>query len=119
MSETPENPRAFPYGLSGEEACQLCWYAGCSSKMSVFSVSELNPELDYREISASTVATMIWYFIEGFYNRNDELSFSPSDTTKVSVVLPHPSEQPIDFYNGHVSGKSWTNIHSPNQENGL
>ena len=118
MSEAPANPKAFPYGLTGEEACQICWYAGCSSKMSVFSVSELNPELDYRDISASTVATMIWYFIEGYYNRNDELSFSPADTTKVSVILPHLSEQPIDFFKGMVSGKWWMKVHSANAENG-
>jgi formiminoglutamase len=118
MSEAPANPRAFPYGLSGEEACQICWYAGCSSKMKVFSISELNPDLDYREISASTVATMIWYFIEGFYNRNDELSFSPAETTKVSVVLPHLSEYPIDFYKGNVSGKWWMKINSETAKDG-
>lgn len=119
MSEAPANPKAFPYGLSGEEACQISWYAGCSSKMSVFSVSELNPELDYRDITASTVATMVWYFIEGFYNRADELEFSPSDTTKITVVLPHLSENPIEFYKGIISGKWWMKIPSESTENGF
>ena len=115
MSEAPANPRAFPYGLSGEEACQISWYAGCSGKMSVFAVSELNPELDYRDISASTMATMIWYFMEGFYNRHDELSFSPSETSKVTVVLPHLSETPIEFFKGIRSGKWWMKIPSAQQ----
>jgi hypothetical protein len=110
MSEAPANPKAFPYGLSGEEACQISWYAGCSRKMSVFAISELNPELDYRDISASTVATMIWYFMEGFYNRTDELSFSPAETMKITVVLPQLSENPIDFYKGMLSGKWWMKI---------
>jgi formiminoglutamase len=110
MSEAPANPRAFPYGLSGEEACQISWYAGCSGKMSVFAISELNPELDYRDISASTVATMIWYFMEGFYNRHDELRFSPAETSKVTVVLPHLSETPIEFFKGIRSGKWWMKV---------
>ena len=119
MSEAPANPGAFPYGLSGEEACQIGWYAGCSSKLSVFAVSELNPELDYRDISASTVATMVWYFIEGFYNRTGELSFSPAETTKITVVLPLLSENPIDFYKGMVSGKWWMKVPMPDAENGF
>jgi formiminoglutamase len=110
MSEAPANPKAFPYGLSGEEACQISWYAGCSGKMSVFSVSELNPEMDYRDISASTVATMIWYFMEGFYNRHNELSFSPSETSKITVVLPMLSDAPIEFYQGIRSGKWWMKV---------
>ncbi len=117
MSEAPANPKAFPYGLSGEEACQISWYAGCSRKMSVFAISELNPELDYRDISASTVATMIWYFMEGFYNRTDELSFSPAETMKITVVLPQLSENPIDFYKGMVSGKWWMKIPAAEGDN--
>lgn len=112
MSEAPASPAAFPYGLSGEEACQIAWYAGCSSRMKVFAVSELNPELDYREISASTVATMIWYFLEGFYHRFNELDFSPSETSKISVILPLLSNSPIEFYKGIRSGKWWMKIPS-------
>jgi len=118
MSEAPANPKAFPYGLSGEEACQFAWYAGCSSKMRVFSISELNPELDYRDISASTVATMIWYFIEGFYHRFDELQFSPAETTRISVVLPLLSNSPIDFYKGIRSGKWWMKVPASEADGG-
>jgi hypothetical protein len=37
----------------------------------------------------------------------------------VSVVLPHLSEQPIDFYKGIVSGKWWMKVHSANAESGF
>jgi len=116
MSEAPANPKAFPYGLSGEEACQIAWYAGCSEKMSVFFLSEMNPGLDYRDITASTLATMVWYFIEGFYNRNDELSFSPAETSRFSVLVPKLSDSPVEFYQGIVSGKWWMKIPAKTEE---
>jgi formiminoglutamase len=116
MSEAPANPKAFTYGLSGEEACQIAWYAGCSEKMSVFFLSEMNPGLDYRDITASTLATMVWYFIEGFYNRNDELSFSPAETSRFSVLVPKLSDSPVEFYQGIVSGKWWMKIPAKTEE---
>src|SRR5690606_31094422 len=33
-SDAPGNTRALPFGLSGEDACQICWYAGLNEKLS-------------------------------------------------------------------------------------
>ena len=108
MSEAPANAFTFPYGLTGEEACQMAWYAGCSSQLSSMGLFELNPELDYRDISAQTLATMIWYVLEGFYNRTDELSFSPSETIKYEVL--QKGMDPLVFYKGLRSGKWWMQL---------
>jgi formiminoglutamase len=110
MSEAPANAFAFPYGLSGEEACQIAWYAGCSGQLSVFGIFELNPGLDYREITANTLGTMVWYLIEGFYNRQDDLTFSPSETIRYQVIIPGFSENEIVFFKGIKSGKWWMQL---------
>jgi len=118
MSEAPANAQAFPYGLSGEEACQIAWYAGCSSKFSVISLCELNPGLDYRDITAQTLGTMVWYLIEGFYHRQDDLKFSPSESVRYEVMVEGFVENELIFYKGIKSGKWWMQVSGdPTKEN--
>jgi hypothetical protein len=59
--------------------------------------------------TASIIATMIWYFIEGFYQRKDSLSFKSSDYIKYTVSLDaKPSI--LHFYKSKLSGKWWLQI---------
>lgn len=116
MSEAPANANAFPFGLTGEEACQMTWFAGCSSQLSSFGLFELNPGLDYRDTSSQMLATLVWYFIEGFYHRNDDLSFSPSVTRKHHVMLDMRDGGQITFFQSLVSGRWWVEI-PPNGRN--
>lgn len=59
-ADAPGNVNAQPFGLTGEEACQLCWYAGQSEKLSSAGFYEYNPELDdAHHKTASVIATMI------------------------------------------------------------
>ncbi|MDZ7650641.1 MAG: arginase family protein [Cytophagales bacterium] len=43
-SDAPGNANAQPFGLTGEEACQLCWYAGMNEKLSSVGFYEYNPD---------------------------------------------------------------------------
>lgn len=110
MSEAPANACAVPFGLTGEEACQMAWFAGCSSQLTSFGLFEINPSLDYRDTTSQMAATMVWYFIEGFYHRTDDLTFSPSVTRKHHVILDMREGMEITFYQSLVSGKWWVEI---------
>lgn len=106
-SDAPGNPKAQPFGLTGEEACQLCWYAGINEKMSGIGFHEYYPSLDDNvHKTASVLATMIWYFIDGFYNRKDSGKFESSNYIKYSVSLEGHSET-LTFYKSTVSEKWW------------
>src|SRR5882762_8843980 len=85
-SDAPGNANAQPFGLTGEEACQICWYAGLNEKLSSIGFYEYNPaEDDAHNKTASVVATMIWYFVEGFYRRKQENNFKSNDFLKYVV----------------------------------
>ncbi|HSK12544.1 MAG TPA: hypothetical protein VK907_04965, partial [Phnomibacter sp.] len=45
-------------------ACQICWYAGLSNKLSSIGFYEYNPLEDSKGQTASVIATMIWYLVE-------------------------------------------------------
>ncbi len=65
-SESPANTYATPNGLEGKEVCTIVRYAGMSPKISCMSIFEYNPKKDIRNQSATLLAQMIWYFIEGY-----------------------------------------------------
>lgn len=106
-SDAPGNAKAEPFGLTGEEACQLMWYAGMNEKMSSVSITEYNPTLDDQlEKTASIISTMIWYFIEGFYNRKDTGQFNSDNYTKYTVSF-EGSDETMTFYKSNLSEKWW------------
>lgn len=109
-NDAPGNYHAQPFGLTGEEACQICWYAGTNEKMSSAGFYEYNPDYDDdNKKTASVVATMIWYFIEGYYNRKDSLDYRSNDYLKYVVSLPVEPES-IVFYKSKLSEKWWLEI---------
>ena len=112
-SDAPGNINAQPFGLSGEEACQICWYAGINDKLSSAGFYEYNPDHDDEsKKTASVVATMIWYFVEGFYDRKNEGGFSSNDYLKYVVDMPGSQPSAIVFYKSKLSEKWWLEVPS-------
>lgn len=96
-----------PFGLTGEEACQIAWYAGMNGKLSSVSISEFSgTQDDLHGKTASVIATMIWYFIEGFYNRKDNGQFD-SDNYLKYVVSMKSTDDTMEFYKSKLSDKWW------------
>jgi formiminoglutamase len=112
-SDAPGNAHALPFGLTGEEACQICWYAGLNEKLSSVGFYEYNPEKDdEQKKTASVVATMIWYFIEGHYHRKKEQDIRSNDFIKYVVALNGEPET-IIFYKSKFSEKWWMEVPYP------
>ncbi len=109
-ADAPGNANAQPFGLTGEEACQICWYAGLNEKLSSAGFYEYNPDVDdAHKKTASVIATMIWYFIEGYYHRKGDTSFRSNDFLKYVVSMPVEPET-ITFYKSKVTEKWWMEV---------
>lgn len=107
------------YGLSGEEACQLCWYAGLNNKLSSIGFYEYDVAKDSDDRkTAFVLATMIWYFIEGFYNRKGDKHFRSSDYLIYEVPLGGDPAS-IKFYKSKVSEKWWMEVPHPQETSGF
>lgn len=113
-ADAPGNASAQPFGLSGEEACQICWYAGLNEKLSSIGFYEYNPQYDdAHKKTAAVIATMIWYFVEGYYCRKNESNFRSNDFLKYTVSMPVDPEV-IQFYKSKFSEKWWMEVPYPN-----
>jgi len=109
-SDAPGNANAQPFGLTGEEACQICWYAGLNEKLSSIGFYEYNPSKDDdSKKTAAVISTMIWYFIEGYYHRKNEQDFKANDFIKYVVSMPVEPET-IAFYKSKFTEKWWMEV---------
>jgi formiminoglutamase len=112
-ADAPGNAHAQPFGLTGEEACQICWYAGRNEKLSSAGFYEYNPlHDDAARKTAGVAATMVWYFIEGFYHRKSEANFKGNDFVKYTVSMPVEPET-ISFYKSKFTDRWWMEVVVP------
>ncbi|MFO8054531.1 MAG: formimidoylglutamase [Bacteroidales bacterium] len=107
QSDAPGNKNASPNGFYGEEACRICRYAGMSDKISSAGFYEVNPQRDLYDQTAHLTAQMIWYFIDGFYNRKNDIPAREQNKYKRYIVPLDTYDQTIEFYQSKKSGRWW------------
>ena len=108
---------ASPFGLSNEDAAQLCWYAGHNEQLTSIGLYGYRPDHDPHGLAAGTLAAMLWYFIEGYYHRRPETGFGTYRFLTYTLVLPGngkgtPTE--LVFYKSRRSDtdKWWMEVES-------
>lgn len=109
QSEAPGVFSASPSGYFAEEACQLCRYAGMSDKLTSFGVYGYHPDHDRDAQTAQVAAQMIWYFLEGFFNRKNDFPASKSGLTEYIVAFRQLNYQ-LTFWKSAKSGRWWMQV---------
>ena len=118
QSEAPGCSYAGPNGFYGDQAAQLCRYAGMSDKLSSFGIYEYNPELDHDGRTAHLAAQMIWCLIEGFSQRKRDYPVGDyAEYFKYIVPLLNEGHELV-FYKSDKSDRWWMDVPYPTgQEN--
>lgn len=108
-ADAPGQAWASPNGFSGEEACQIARYAGMSDKLKSFGIYGYRPDLDLRGQTAQLVAQMIWYFIDGFYQRKGDFPASMEGLVEYIVDFKGQDYQ-LTFWRSERSGRWWMQV---------
>ena len=109
--DAPGYQPANPFGLTNEDAAQLCWYAGHNAQLSSIGLYGYRADQDPHGLAAASLATMLWYFLEGYYHRQPETDFASRRFIRYAVVLPGtPAE--LVFFKSKRSGKWWLEVES-------
>jgi arginase family enzyme len=95
--------QAVPNGFDSREICAIARYAGISEKVSLFGIFECN-----ENYSASLIAQIAWYFMEGFNFRIEEEAIASKEAYKKYIVLIDNEE--LNFYKSVKSGRWWIEI---------
>jgi formiminoglutamase len=72
QSDAPGTFYPSPNGFYGEEICLLSRYAGISDNLKVFGLFDINPEFDIRLQTTGLAAQILWFFLEGFSQKQYE-----------------------------------------------
>jgi len=105
----PEQPLPSPSGFSLEESCMICRYAGMSDKLKAFNIIGMNGDLSPEGLTAQSVAQLIWYFLDGVYNRKHDFPVSMDGLIEYIVDLK-PLDYQLTFWRSSKSGRWWMQI---------
>jgi hypothetical protein len=109
-ADAPGISFASPNGFNGEEACAIARYAGLSDKLTSFGVYDYCPSKDEDGTTAHLVAQMIWYFIDGYYNRKQDFPVGDrSQYFKYTVALESKDHELV-FYKSNKSDRWWMEV---------
>ena len=108
-SDAPGSQRVSPNGLRSEEACQLAKYAGLSNRLKVFGLFDVLTENDQNDLTVKLAAQIIWYFLEGFVNRDNEKPDSNENCVMFQVEV-EGVDKPIVFYRNSITNQWWIEV---------
>ena len=113
FSDACGNANASPNGFYGEEACQICRYAGMNDKLSSIGFYEFNPSLDTREQTSTLLAQMAWYFIDGFYSRKQDIPLQPKSHYVTYRTNLKDGSQELVFIKSKKTDRWWMQVPYP------
>ena len=116
LCEAPGQIRNSPNGLTGEEACQLSWYAGISTKPCWFSLFGYHPDLDPGRSGAMMAAQIGWYFLNGKSKKSDDVPQDEAIDFMHYIVPIEGIPEPVTFLKHPVSRRWWMEVPSPDCE---
>ena len=110
QSDAPGNGNATPNGFYGEEACRIVRYAGMSDKLSSIGIYEINPLYDNHDQTSHLAAQMIWYLIDGYYNRKKDVPLKNKTGFMKYRVPVKDEDREIIFYKSNKSERWWMEV---------
>lgn len=119
QSDAPGTSIPSPNGFYGEEICLLARYAGISDNLKIFCLFDINPALDTRSQTAGLGAQIIWFFLEGFSQKQYEtpvLSHSNSGRFIKYHVHIADLEEDLIFVKSNLTERWWIEIKNENDE---
>jgi len=112
-SDAAGNANANPNGFWGNEACQIARYAGINDKLSSIGFYEFNPAYDNNGQTAMLLAQMVWYFIDGFYNRKKDFPLNPKSQYLIYKTSLKHDEHELVFVKSKKSDRWWMQVPYP------
>lgn len=110
QADAPAHRDASPNGFYGEEACQIFRYAGMSDRLSSIGLYGLNPSFDRNRQTAQLAAQMVWYFVDGYYNRKRDYPFVDENDLLKYIVDFNEGEYELVFWKSKKSERWWLQV---------
>ena len=120
QSDAPGTISPSPNGFYGEEICLLSRYAGISDKLRVFGLFDVNPEFDIRNQTTGLAAQILWFFLEGFSQKQYEtpiLNISNSGRFIKYHVRVTDLDDDLIFVKSNLTDRWWIELQTEKDQN--
>ena len=120
QSDAPGTALPNPNGFYSEEMCLLARYAGISDNMKAFGLFDVDPDADIRSQTTGLAAQIIWFFLEGFSQKQYEspsLSSSKSGRFVRYHVWVTDIEDDLIFIKSNLTDRWWIELDAGNDSN--
>jgi hypothetical protein len=104
-----------PNGFYGEEACQIARYAGMGNDLTSIGFYDLNAFHDNNACGSKLVSQMLWYFIDGFYNRKYDYPTGESKDYMIYRTTFKAGDYEIVFYKNIYNERWWMEVPYPKE----
>jgi len=120
QADAPGTTIASPNGFYGEEICLLSRYAGISDNLKIFGLFDVNPEMDSRLQTSGLAAQIIWFFLEGFSQKQYETPVL-TDNNAGRFIKYHVRvtdlEDDLIFVKSNLTERWWIELNDENNAN--
>ncbi len=120
QSDAPGTSMPSPNGFYGEEICLLARYAGISDNLKVFGLFDVNPGLDNRNQTTGLAAQILWFFLEGFSQKQYETPLLSKSNTGRFIryhVRLTDLEEDLIFVKSNLTERWWIELKDENNQN--
>jgi arginase family enzyme len=120
QSDAPGTICPSPNGFYGEEICLLARYAGISDNLKIFGLFDVDPDLDIRNQTSGLAAQIVWFFLEGFSQKQYETPVL-NDYHSGRFIRYHVRVTDLDddliFVKSNLTDRWWMEIAGGNDDN--
>jgi len=92
----------------------LAKYAGISDRLKVFGVFDIVAENDIKNLTFKLASQLIWYFLEGYLNRDNENPEENENNIMFQVKIENV-DKPIVFFKNAITNRWWMQIETPDK----
>ena len=112
LAEAPGQYRLSPNGLTGEEACQLAWYAGMATTPIWFGMFNYCPILDPSASGGMMAAQICWYFLKGISKKTDKAPVDEATDFIHYHIQIDELDETISFLKHPITKRWWMEVPS-------
>jgi formiminoglutamase len=109
QADAPATSNPSPNGLTAEELCQICRYAGFNDKLSSFSLFNLEISNDTNKQTAQLAAQALWYFLDGMAARKLDYPIVAANFNEYMVQVAD-SPDSLTFWKSNRSERWWLQV---------
>lgn len=119
-SDAPAASNPSPNGFTGEEICQVTFFAGLSHRCRTLGIFDMLPHNDLQDITSKLAAQMAWYFMEGVKKRNPDNPKEHIQNFKKYLIYFDQLHHNLCFFKNIQTERWWLEVPSiSNMDDGV